>query len=315
MKSRSLNPVNIPLKRFLMAVVGGVSAAWLSQPVYAQATLSDSTITICEYDATVGVRSPLAATASLDGGAAITALEMNGHSVFIYEEFPSILALENTPENPAINSDIAGKRTLTLYETPLSIARARLSAQPAYYAQLLGLSSADALGDRTYADVDETLSCRLTAEVPEGLVTANLQPAADAESADLERMLQALPNGNYRFTSADLPFKVVSTQELLESGGAVFLFQKLGNTVVGDFYYPETDASICLEGTLNGSIVTGKGKLDGTEATAPDDAALTLGDQSMDDQSMGGRFGSAVLDLSGFSQINAGTVLPRESCE
>lgn len=37
---------------------------------------------------------------------------------------------------------------------------------------------------------------------------------------------------------------------------------------------------------------------------------LTLGDQSM-----GGRFGSAVLDVSEFSQINAGTVLPRDSCD
>lgn len=256
-----------------------------AQPVHSQGEVnipeSDSAasnITICEYDAASGVRSPLASTASLDGGAAITALEVGGNSIFIYEAFPDVVVLDNTPENPAINSDIAAKRMLTLYDMPLSIARARLSSQPAYYAELLGLPSVEALGDRSYAEVDNTLTCRVTTELPEGLVASTPDPDSDtASDSDTENTVQALPDGNYRFTSANLPFQVISPQALLESGGSVFLFKKIAHTVVGDCFYPETDIGICVTGSLSGSVVTGKGKLDGTEATAPDDDAFNAG--------------------------------------
>jgi len=47
----------------------------------------------------------------------------------------------------------------------------------------------------------------------------------------------ALPDGIYRITFADLPFRVITTEELLASG-TVFLFRKVGNKVSGDFYIP-----------------------------------------------------------------------------
>jgi len=61
---------------------------------------------------------------------------------------------------------------------------------------------------------------------------------------------------------------------------------------------------------LEGDVVTGRAKLDGTEATVLDSDSLSISDQSI-----GGRFSNVMLDLTDFSRINAGTVLPREYCE
>ena len=322
----------------------GISA--LALPAQAQtdtATPTPQSITLCEYDASSGFPNPLASNSSLDGGRAISAIQAGEASLFVYEEFPAIVVrLSPEPEDPvAANPWISSVRSLTMSDMPLADARQRLVAEPEYYAQLLGLSDVESLGGKTFAEVDQTLICKETTEIPDGISIDQTMPdeeatppateppaatppaaappaieppAAEPPAAEppapAQPSLSDLPDGNYRVTSADLPFRVIDTEELLTSGGSVFLFGKTGDNVVGTFGYPETDNSVCIEGTLAGNIVTGQAFSQGTEGTIPDDDVLTLGEPETEGEGF-----SALLNLEAFSRINAGSSLPRTDCQ
>ena len=119
--------------------------------------------------------------------------------------------------------------------------------------------------------------------------------------------LSGLPNGNYRFVSADFPNRVVTDEELLEAGGAFFLFRKFGDNITGVFGYIDHEGGSCISGTVDGNTVVGTAY--GYSENVREGGFLTLGEEAGDLAYEG-----SVLNLESFSRINAGSRLPVESC-
>jgi len=292
---RRINPSQI--KWMLTAAFVPFSVAIASTPANAQnPDLAATANTVCAYNPESGVPNPLGMRAFITVG------QVENNSVFVNEQFPSPVStaasVEGAEEDAAASepATIASQRTLTLFNTPIEEARVRVVNNPTYYAELLG-TSVESLGTSGFSEVNDTLTCE-----DNGVAATPTPPAPQSTFADL-------PDGNYRLASADFPLSVVDTQALLESESIVYLFRKSGDEVVGEFFYPETDSSICISGTIEGNVVTGQGALFGTEATVPDSDFLTVANQSM-----GNRFSNVTLNLESFSRINAGTVLPPQSC-
>lgn len=285
-------------------------------------------VTICAFDPAQGTPNPLGMRAF------ITASEVEGDSVFRYEQFASVVADSENPGRPA---DITNQRTLTLYDTPLAEARQLLIDSPAYYAELLGLGSVEELGDDSFSAVNDTLSCqevsdRNMANVPQpaprrpdpspgaspppatppATPPANSPPASGTPASP---PLADLPDGNYRVVSAEFPNRVVSDEELLEAGGTIFTFRKKGDQVIGTFGYIDSEIGACLSGTLSGNAVTGQAYTNDEPVTAEGGSFLGPGRYlQLGEAAEGERYDNSTLNLSGFSRINAGSRLPVESC-
>jgi hypothetical protein len=246
----------------------------------------------------------------------VTIREVDGDSVFIYSQFPSVV----TSSRPTPPADVSSERTLTLYDTPLAEARQLLIDDPAYYAALLGTDGA-LVGEDGFKPVNDTLTCQAVSEDnPPNSTTPPGDP--ENEPAAPRPTIADLPNGNYRMTSAEYPLRVVSDQELLENGGIVFTFRKFGDTVTGNFGYIDSEVGACVSGTVAGNVVTGAAftndrptTVDGKTYLGPD-TSLALGASAGGDGEafQGNRYNNSTVDLSDFSRINAGTVLPPESC-
>lgn len=259
-------------------------------------------LTICEYDSSLGFEDPLNSGDVGTGESSLTVTNVDGVTSFNYSFQPSQQVRSDDGRSLVFNNpQLSIQRSLRFLDTTLESARQQMLENPEYYAELIG-GTVEGLQGRGYETVDETLTCR------EEEATRGPEPGSPTPTS--QPLFDNLPDGNYRATSADLPFRVVTDQELLESEGTVFLFKKTGNTISGDFFYPETDESICIEGTLSGDTVRGAGRLEGTEGTVPDSDALSF-DEVIDGQAVS----AVVLDLSNFSRINAGTRLPRENCD
>jgi len=150
--------------------------------------------------------------------------------------------------------------------------------------------------------------------IKEANVVAAPPPQVDIES---------LPDGNYRYWSETSINAIVSDDELLLTPKSrLFLFSKQGNTIVGTWAYID-DEAICVEGQVNGNIVTGlavqtlQGATvrSGNSTFAPFGPAHRLfvrqGRQLAADTV---RYGTVLLNLDGLNRINAGTVLPPSGC-
>ncbi|MEL6353963.1 MAG: hypothetical protein AAFR58_19735 [Cyanobacteria bacterium J06627_28] len=299
----AVSHINGWLRPLMTVAVLPVGLAAVGLAVSALPSHSQSeTITTCEYDSSLGFEDPLNSGDSLAGSASLVVSEVFGNTSFTYQFTPPSPEAFAGGNIPFPNPTFSTQSSLNFFETPIAEARQQMLDNPSYYANLIG-ATVEGLRGRGYSEFDKTLTCRQE-------IATRWTPADGRPLIPMSGQFDALPDGNYRLTSADLPFRVVDTTELLESGGTVFLFKKVGSTVVGDFYYPETDSSVCIEGTLNADAVIGQASLDGTEATVPDSDALSILNQSTS-----GGASEAVLDLVEFSRINAGTVLPRESCE
>ncbi len=130
-----------------------------------------------------------------------------------------------------------------------------------------------------------------------------------------------LPDGNYRLWNGQVQGETVSDEQLLKDGGALFIFNKTGDRITGNFAYIDSDSSYCVFGQGNNSTVSGF-------AYPYTDEALDLGE---DFRNLGPSdflrvrrtrvvnnkpfYSSALLDLSTFSKINLGPVLPPSSCQ
>lgn len=288
--------MNNQLQRVATAVVLPVGLALSGLSAFAPSAKAE-VLTTCEFDPSLGFDSPLNSGDAGTGEASITVTNVDGVTAFNYSYQPP-QQIRSTDGSGLVfnNPQLSVQNSLTFFDTTLESARQQMLENPEHYAELVG-GTVEGLQGRGYELVDRTLSCREEA--------SSRGPAPETPTP--QAVFDNLPDGNYRVTSADLPFRIVTDQELLESEGTVFLFKKVGNTVSGDFFYPETDSSICVEGTLSGDVVSGRGKLDGTEGTVPNSDAL-----STSNRSMGERFSEVVLDLRNFSRINAGTALPRD---
>ncbi|MBE9060244.1 hypothetical protein [cf. Phormidesmis sp. LEGE 11477] len=127
--------------------------------------------------------------------------------------------------------------------------------------------------------------------------------------------IASLPDGNYRLTSATNVPNDISNAELASSGGRLFTFKKSGNTIIGNLNDFDGGFNACVTGSVNGNLVTGQAFTNdlGTNVLGRNylDPALTL---ELGEQATGDRYDNSVLNLSGFSRINAGTASPPTRC-
>ncbi|MGB3768355.1 MAG: hypothetical protein WA947_17490 [Phormidesmis sp.] len=291
----------------------------------AQASIPEAT-TICAYNPDSGVPNVLGMRTY------ITAGQVGNDTVFVYEQFSSPVLNEN---DSSILTDVKSRRTLTLYGRPIAEARQILANSPRSYAALLGIEQAPASG-LSFAEVNNTLACQDVsadnvanapmpgAEVPTPAApTPAAPPTPDSPTPAPQTLFADLPNGNYRLASATYPPRVVNDAELVENGGVLFLFRKFGEEITGRFSYIDSDLGACVTGTIEGNEVTGQAYT-GSDGTYPEGSAATflgpggylqLGENKENTPRAGVRqYESAVLNLETFSRINAGSVLPPESC-
>lgn len=307
-----LNSVLVSLR---LAAAAGIVPLTMAVPGLAQTpelAAPQEFVTVCAYDPGSGIPNPLGMRAF------ITVSEVEGNSVFRFEQFPSFVG--GTGDAPARPADVASERALTLYETPLSEARQILIDEPSYYAALLGVES-EQLASDGFSAVNETLVCQ---EVSDGRLAGAPQPpespAPPATQSDPVLMIGDLPDGNYRVASASYPPRVVSDQELVENGGALFLFRKRGNSITGNFSYIDSDIGACVTGTLAArNAVLGRANVEGKTGvvTNAETGGAFLGPAEylqLGENVSGDLYESSILTLEGFSRINAGSALPPESC-
>ena len=134
--------------------------------------------------------------------------------------------------------------------------------------------------------------------------------------------LASRPDGNYRYVAGAVENRAYSDAELQQQSRAVFVLKKDGNRIVGELTprFGES-SSVCITGIVSGDSISGSAyaqadddKLSASTlvASAPAGALQLQSTGSMSEVSA--PIG-AVLDLSSFSMINAGSALPPKSCE
>ncbi|MEL7143056.1 MAG: hypothetical protein AAFY33_13825 [Cyanobacteria bacterium J06643_4] len=138
--------------------------------------------------------------------------------------------------------------------------------------------------------------------------------------------LESLPDGSYRYLAGSFETRAYSDDVLVENGGSIFLLTKVGNQVTGNLMPRLGLPGICVTGTLSGDVITGAAYPDDT-ADIEQESAREVGDeyepygsgalQIRRSQTVGDRtyYADALLDLSNFSRINAGTALAPTACE
>ena len=232
----------------------------------------------------------------------ITVSEIEGNSVFLFEQFPSFVSL-GQEEGIPIDVDIASERTLTIYGTPIAEARQLVVNNPPYYAALLGLDDIDqVMGENGFGPVNDTLTCQ------------NAGGAA-TDPTPTGPTLADLPDGNYRMTTAEYPNRIVSDEELLTSGGYLFVFQKLGSSVTGNFGHIDHEEGACVTGTISGNTITGQAYTDDRPTTIEGQTYLDPGRYlQLGEKATDVRYDGSVMDVTGLSRINAGTRLPVTDC-
>ncbi len=254
------------------------------------------TNTVCRYDLESGIPNPLGMRTY------ITLTEAEGNTTFTLDRFATFVT---NPENTDQQADVTEVRSLTFYGTPIAEARQLMIDQPFYYAELLEVDE-DSL-DAGFEAVDQTLGCgQVAAEPTPAEPPAVESPVTEAPAPPTESpILLSLPNGNYRFVSADFDNRVVSDEELVEAGGAIFLFRKFGDAVTGELSYIDSDnPGFCISGTVEDNRVIG---------TVVSDSDRILGDFLVTKVAEDGAL-EGVLNLEDFSRINAGARLPTENC-
>ncbi len=124
-----------------------------------------------------------------------------------------------------------------------------------------------------------------------------------------------LPDGNYRVTSIANASNDIGLAELSNRGGRLFTFNKSGSTITGNLNDFDGGFSACVTGSVDGNVVTGQAITDdlGVNVLGRNylDLGLTL---ALGEQVAGDRYSNSVLNLSGFSRINAGAVTPPARC-
>ena len=140
------------------------------------------------------------------------------------------------------------------------------------------------------------------------------------------RTLADFPDGNYRYISGEAEARTYSNAELRQRGGSVFVLRKVGNTVTGDLLPRIGLPGICVTGTVSGDVITGAAYPYDTTDTLQDSArqigetyephgsgALKIRRTRTDGNKL--YYAGALLDLTNFTPINAGTSLPPSSCQ
>lgn len=136
--------------------------------------------------------------------------------------------------------------------------------------------------------------------------------------------LASKPDGNYRYVSGSAEARTYTDAELQQRGGSIFVLKKEGNRVTGNLLPRLGVPGVCVTGVASGNTVSGTayphaaGSADqsdrNTESTlAPfGSGVLQVRQARTENESL--YYAGAVLDLSNFTPINAGSSLPPESC-
>lgn len=144
--------------------------------------------------------------------------------------------------------------------------------------------------------------------------------------------LAARPDGNYRYLSGDVENRAYTDAEL-QQRGSIFVLKKEGNRVTGNLSPRLGLPGICVTGVVSGDTVSGSAYPQAA-VDSPSESDRTLSGNfqpygsgalqvrnprtasiGTDEASRSGLYyASAVLDLSDFSMINAGSSLPPQSC-
>lgn len=312
------------LRKLALGVLPLSAIALHSSPGFAQANIPGAT-TICAYDLENGVSNVLGMRSYITVG------QVGNDTQFVFEQFPAPVLNENDQN---IRTDVQSERRLTIYGTPIEEARQILVDSANSYAALVGLESdREKLEDFGFAAVNATLTCKDVSGVaqtppapnpatPTAPTPETQTPSTPPTAQTLQTSFADLPNGNYRVTSATYPNRVVSNEELVQNGGTLFRFRKFGEEVTGIFSYIDSDRVACIAGKIEGNKVTGQAYTD-SDVSLGESTAIFLGPGGYLQlgQNNGGarqtgarRYDSAVLNLDTFSRINAGAVLPPESC-
>ncbi len=136
--------------------------------------------------------------------------------------------------------------------------------------------------------------------------------------------LSSRPDGNYRYLAGTAEFRVYTDAELQQQGGSVFILRKEGNNITGNLLPRVGQPGMCVTGIVSGNTVTGSAYPFGNAETAAEtgdemtlqaygNGALVVS-QTTISQTDGLYYARAILDLSNFSMINAGVVLPPVRC-
>ncbi|NET37759.1 MAG: DUF1311 domain-containing protein [Cyanothece sp. SIO1E1] len=128
-------------------------------------------------------------------------------------------------------------------------------------------------------------------------------------------LVASLPDGNFRYTSVQHETSVVSDEELIEAGGALFWFRKKGDIVTGSFGLIDNE-SICIRGQVTGNTIAGFAIQDSTSVLSDNEEFVAWDPNEYLTVRRGQRTGrqvryeSALLNLNGFHLINAGSKVP-----
>ena len=302
----------IPLSAISFSVVSTLGAiatpsAMAQAPAQPSAQPSNF-ITVCAYDPTAGVPNPLGMRTF------ISVREIEGNSIFRYQQLPAIVSGSGIPVSPPANIEV--ERSLTLYETPITEARQLMVDNPSYYASLLGVP-VSSINGADFAEVNAVLSCQdISGNIARIPTPQPPAPAVQPPSPPAATTLAALPNGNYRMASAEFTNRVVSDTELLASGGYLFTFRKFGDKVTGSFGHIDHERGACVTGTVSGNTITGEAYTVNEPTTIRGKTyldplgVLLLGDPVTSEV----RYNNSVMNVDGLFQINAGARIPTESC-
>jgi hypothetical protein len=131
------------MKVFITTVIGTINFCCLVVLGlnHQQAQSTEKHIT-CSYSPKSGKPNPLGMRTF------ITAIEENGNSTFVYEQFPSVVSA-----NKPITVEV--KRTMIFYDTDIKEARATLRENYDYYSELVGYPDSEG-----FTLVDEVLECK-----------------------------------------------------------------------------------------------------------------------------------------------------------
>lgn len=165
------------------------------------------------------------------------------------------------------------------------------------------------------------------------------------------RTLAEMPDGNYRYVAGNVEERSYSNEELRQQGNSIFVLTKIGNMVVGNLSPAIDSPGICVTSTVSGDTITGAAyPYDMTDtqqdSVAPNSvipnsvtpnsvvpaSAMQAGARQVDEKyksfsssalkvrktaTEGDRlyYADALLDLSSFTPINAGSSLPPDSCQ
>lgn len=318
----------------LLLATATASIAALISPLPGFSQPASNPIRTCAYNPDSGQPNPLGMRA------VITAVEQDSDTTFRFDQFPTPVG----GQQPGVA--IASRRELTFYSVNLEQARQLLLQNPNYYSELLGYNAPEG-----FAAIDAVLTCRSVTpdtsqptsgftSVPSGQTSPapqqlpSPQPPANPQPTPIPQAIRSptsipqttastissLPDGNYRYWSGNPNQVTVTDEELIRTGGYLFAFRKIGNQIIGHLNRVDNADTMCMVGSVNGNTVAGFAYPSNTTITYLGENFTQWGPapylQIRWGQRRGrqSRYDSALLNLNGFSRINAGLQLPPSSC-